>query len=71
MCMSLVATPAIFKRPGDGIYIGLQDHRAVKSHWSFSAQGTGQTGEGAPVQPVTHGSALSVGLLTADVAVTG
>ena len=71
MCLRLVATPATLKCPGDGIYIGLQVHRPVKSRWTFSAQGIGYTGEVAPVQPVTHGSSVAVGLPTADVAVTG
>ena len=68
MCMRLVVAPANFKWPGDGIYIGLQVHRAV-GH--FSAKASVRLVRGAPVHPVTHGSVLAVGLLTAYVAVTG
>jgi hypothetical protein len=67
VCLRLVATPANFKWPGDGTYIGLQVNRAVESHWPLFC--------GAPDRPVKGhrcirsltASALAVGLLTADV----
>ena len=34
---------------GEPIYIGHQVHRAVCSRWTFSAQGTGCTGDRAQV----------------------
>ena len=34
---------------GDGIYIAHNVHRAVCSRWAFSAQGTGCTGDRAPL----------------------
>ena len=67
MCMRCLRSPAIFKWPGDGIYIGLQVKLAVESRYPTFYACTGVSEGIAPVHPVTLRHGVAVGSLTADV----
>ena len=74
MCMRLVVTPANSKRPGDGIYIGLQ---VVEPLLQQSAKICVPSDEPMPlpgvasVHPVALRPEVAIELLTADTVITG
>ena len=61
MCMRLVATPAMFKWPGNDIYIDHQVDRAIGSRYPTFCVCTGVSEGIAPVHPVTLTLRVSVG----------
>ena len=71
MCMRCLGTLAIFKWPGEHIYIGLTLELAVWSCWAHFCVGIGTSGAGASVLPVTLRSEVAVGLSDTAAATSG
>ena len=74
MCMGCPATPAIFKWPGDAIYIGLQ---VVQPLLQRLAESSITSDESIPqpgvesVHPVTLRPEVAIEILSADTVTTG
>ena len=71
MCMGFLWSPAIFKWPGEHIYIGHQLKRAITSRWPLFFLGIGTSGVGASVVSVTLRSEIAVGLSDISAATSG